>query len=93
MGKNLQRMFMFATNMNNECWDGLEFQELVAGDNYISLPIPGDNSKPGSGFRNGYHLFEKIQSVKQGDEIYNSVELKNGRLTHTRDEMPVIKIE
>jgi hypothetical protein len=93
MGRNLKRILLFATNMNNECWEGLEFGDLTAGDRYISLPIPGDNSKPGSGFKNTYHLLQKIQSVTQNNQVYNSVELRNGRVIHTPEDIPVIKVE
>lgn len=92
MARNLKRILMFATNMNEECWEGLEFGDLVTGDRYISLPIPGDNSKPGSGFKSIYYLFQKIKVVKKDDELYNSIELSRGRLTLTPTTVPVIKI-
>jgi hypothetical protein len=92
MGRNLRRILMFATNMNDECWEGLEFGDLAVGDKYISLPIPGDNSKPGSGFKNTYSLLQKIQLIEESHE-YNSVELKTGRPIHSPQDLPVIKIE
>jgi hypothetical protein len=77
-----------------KCWEGLEFEDLAVGDRYISLPIPGDNSKPGSGFKSTYSLFQKIQSVKKdNDNLYNSIELNKGRLTLTPSTIPVIKIK
>jgi hypothetical protein len=93
MGRSLKDIFTRTYPKDEECWNGLEFRELIAGDKYISLPIPGDNKKSGSGFRNPYYLFQKIQPIKQNGYSYNCVELWQGRLTYTPDEMPVIKIK
>lgn len=92
MGRNLKHIFT-SSDQREEFWEGLEFGDLIAGDKYISLPIPGNNNILGSGFRNSYSLFQKIQSVIQNGCTYNCVQLKRGRLIYTPDDMPIIKID
>jgi hypothetical protein len=77
-----------------ESYKVLTFGELKPGEQYIGLPIPGDNEGHG-GFIGSYYIFEKTEERLDNSELFydNAKRLIDGVLTHNPDFMAIIKVK
>ena len=89
LAEKLRKEFV---EMSDEMYEPLTFGDLKEGENFIGLPVPGDNRGQG-GFKGAHDIFKKIEkfsSVFPG--TYNAIRLKGG-ISMMPDEMPVIKVD
>tara|TARA_Y100000310_G_C20623246_1_gene784463 strand:+ start:1079 stop:1369 length:291 start_codon:yes stop_codon:yes gene_type:complete len=78
-----------------EAYDTLTFGELEVGDQFISLPLPGDNNGHG-GFAKPHYVFRKVDCrdrISNTELVDNSRREKGGSKSHCPLTMSVIKLE
>ena len=93
LGRKVRNNWIKARN----CWcEPLTFGDLEPGENFISLPLPGDNSGH-EGLLSGNWLFKKIESTFDASEpftmpYYNAIRLVDGLLYHMSNSEWVYKV-
>ncbi|MDO8658504.1 MAG: hypothetical protein Q7K55_07210 [Candidatus Levybacteria bacterium] len=89
LGKELRNRFVEASNQ--EC-EPLTFGDIVDGNKFISMPMPGDNHGHG-GFLNGSYLFVKTELICDPRTPTNATRVFDGSHVHFKDHMYILKIE
>jgi hypothetical protein len=92
IGKRVKELYC---KCSEESFRVLTFGELKIGDEYIALPLPGDNEGHG-GFRGSYNLFRKIKDEYRLDPVTpvnNTERVRDSVFKNMESNLLVIKVE